>query len=57
MATVNSSSMSMTVGRVPEFNPNEGDWNTYIEQLELFLKQIEFCFKFNSRARNVDRIL
>ena len=42
MATRNSSDMSMTLGRVSEFNPNEDDWNTYIEQLESFLKQIEF---------------
>ena len=34
--------MSVTLGRVSEFNPNEDDWNTYIEQLESFLKQIEF---------------
>ena len=34
--------MSMTVGKLSEFNANEDDWNTYIEQLEIFLKQIEF---------------
>ena len=30
--------MSVTVGRVSEFNPNEDDWNTYTEQLELFFE-------------------
>ena len=30
--------MLMTVGRVSEFNPNEGDWNTYTEQLKLFFE-------------------
>ena len=34
--------MPLTVGKVSELNPNEDNWNTYIEQLELFLKQIEF---------------
>ena len=38
MATRNSSSMSMTVGKVSEFNLNEDDWNTYIEQLEFFFE-------------------
>ena len=38
MAMGNSSNMSMTVGRVSEFNPNEDDWNTYIEQLEFSFK-------------------
>ena len=34
MAMRNSIDMSMTVGRVSEFNLNEDDWNTYIEQLQ-----------------------
>ena len=42
MGTGNNSNMSLTMGKVSEFNPNEDDWNTYIEQLEFFLKQIEF---------------
>ena len=28
--------MSVTVGKVSKFNPNEGNWNTYIEQLDFF---------------------
>ena len=32
MATGNNSNMSMTVRKVSEFNPDEDDWNTYIEQ-------------------------
>ena len=38
MATRNSGSMSVTVGKVCEFNLNEDDWNTYIEQLEFFFE-------------------
>ena len=38
MATRNSSNMSVTVGKVSEFNPNEDDWNTYIEQLDFFFE-------------------
>ena len=34
MATRNNNNMSLTVGKVSEFNPNEHDWNTYIEQFE-----------------------
>ena len=30
--------MSVTMGKVSEFNPDEDDWNTYIEQLELFFE-------------------
>ena len=30
--------MSVTVGKVSEFNPNEDDWNTYIEQLDFFFE-------------------
>ena len=36
MAKGNNNNMSMTVGNVSEFNPDEGDWNTYIEQLNFF---------------------
>ena len=36
MVTRNSSSMSMTMGKVSEFNLNEDDWNTYIQQLDFF---------------------
>ena len=32
MATGNNSIMSMTVKKASEFNPDEDDWNTYIEQ-------------------------
>ena len=28
--------MSMTMGKVSEFNLNEDDWNTYIQQLDFF---------------------
>ena len=32
MVTRNNSNMAMTVGKVSEFNPNEDDRNTYINQ-------------------------
>ena len=41
--------MSLTMGKVSEFNPNEDDWNTYIEQLEFFLKQIEFWMNYRGK--------
>ena len=40
MVKGNNNNMSMTMGNVSGFNPDEDDWNTYIEQLNLFLKQI-----------------
>ena len=39
----------MTVKKASEFNPNEDDWNTYIEQSEFFLKQIKF--RMNCRGK------
>ena len=49
MATKNSSNISMTMGKVSEFNRYEDNWNTYIEQSEFFLKQIEF--QMNRRGK------
>ena len=31
--------MSMTMGKVSEFNLNEDDWKTYIQQLDFFLNK------------------
>ena len=50
MAKSNSSSMSVTVGKVPEFNPNEDDWNTYIEQLEFFFEANRISHEVQRKA-------
>ena len=38
MATKNSSNISMTMGKVSEFNRYEENWNKYIEQSEFFFE-------------------
>ena len=50
MVKRNSSSMSVTVGKVPEFNPNEDDWNTYIEQLEFFFEANRISHEVQRKA-------
>ena len=41
MATRNNNT-SMTVGQISGFNPQTDNWNTYMEQLEFFMKQAMF---------------
>lgn len=38
MATGKSSNISITMGKVSDFNLNEDDWITHIEQLDFFFK-------------------
>ena len=49
MATGKNSNISITMGKVSEFNLNEDDWITHIEQLDFFLKQREF--RMNRREK------